>query len=41
MALPRKLKSTDNAVEIIVMIPHFTAQGQQWEGGQPLVLQGG
>jgi hypothetical protein len=41
MALPRKLKSTDNAVEIIVIIGRFTAQGQQWEGGKSLALQGG
>jgi hypothetical protein len=41
MALPRKLKSTDNAVEIIVIIGRFTAQGQQWEGGKSLALRGG
>jgi hypothetical protein len=41
MALPRKLQANDNAFEIIVMIPHFTASGQQWEGGEPLVLQSG
>lgn len=41
MALPRKLKATDNALEIIVVIGRFTALGEQWEGGKSLVLQSG
>jgi hypothetical protein len=40
MALPRKLKATDNAFEIMVVIARFTALGQQWEGGKSLVLKG-
>ncbi len=41
MVLPRKLKATDNALEIMVVVGRFTALGEQWEGGKSLVLQSG
>ena len=41
IALPRKVKDTDNAFEIMVVIGRFTALGEQWEGGKSLVLQSG